>query len=340
MSLYKRGNTWWVRFTTPSGKRIRVSSKNSCKKEALELHDRLKAEHWRSDHFGINPNHTWEEAAKMWLIEKRHKADYQKDISKLKWLAPYLGKKTLQSICREDIRKIAETKAREASEATANRYLALVRAILRKAVNDWEWIESAPKVHTFRESKRRIRWLTRDEARLLISELPEHQANIARFALATGLRQANITALSWSQVDLGREVAWIHPDQAKSGKAIAVPLNSDAVSVVRQQLGKHLHNVFTYKGRPIRQVNTKAWTKALHRAGISDFRWHDLRHTWASWHIQAGTPLHILQELGGWQCTEMVRRYAHLAPEHLAEHAARLVQGHNTDTIKGNGAVG
>jgi len=60
------------------------------------------------------------------------------------------------------------------------------------------------------------------------------------------------------------------------------------------------------------------------RAGIDDFRWHDLRHTWASWHVQAGTPLHVLQELGGWETPAMVRRYAHLAPEHLAEHAVRI----------------
>jgi integrase len=63
-----------------------------------------------------------------------------------------------------------------------------------------------------------------------------------------------------------------------------------------------------------------------------DFRWHDLRHTWASWHVQAGTPLHILQELGGWESPEMVRRYAHLAPEHLAAHAERITGGHTAGT--------
>jgi integrase len=71
-------------------------------------------------------------------------------------------------------------------------------------------------------------------------------------------------------------------------------------------------------------VNTKAWKAALKRAGIENFRWHDLRHTWASWHAQAGTPLHVLQELGGWETTEMVRRYAHLGGDQLAEYAERL----------------
>ena len=93
-------------------------------------------------------------------------------------------------------------------------------------------------------------------------------------------------------------MAWIHPDQAKARKAIAVPLNSKAVSIIRQQDGKHRTQVFSYSGEPIRQVNTKAWRKALKRAEIEDFRWHDLRHTWASWHVQNGTPLFALHELG------------------------------------------
>jgi integrase len=82
-----------------------------------------------------------------------------------------------------------------------------------------------------------------------------------------------------------------------------------------------------YRGKPAIETNTKAWKQALKRAGIVDFRWHDLRHTWASWHVQAGTPLHILQELGGWESPDMVRRYAHLVPEHLAEHAERIAGG-------------
>ena len=85
-------------------------------------------------------------------------------------------------------------------------------------------------------------------------------------------------------------------------------------------------NVFTYRGKPITQVNTKAWGAALERAGIEDFRWHDLRHTWASWNVQAGTPLHALQELGGWETAEMVRRYAHFSSEHLNQYVDRLAQ--------------
>lgn len=94
------------------------------------------------------------------------------------------------------------------------------------------------------------------------------------------LRLANVTGLRWEQVDLARAVAWIHPDQAKGKRAIPVPLNDEAQAVVRSQIGQHPIMVFTYEGRPVGRPNTKAWKKALRRAGISDFRWHDLRHTW------------------------------------------------------------
>jgi integrase len=92
---------------------------------------------------------------------------------------------------------------------------------------------------------------------------------------------------------------------------------------ITQQQGKHDVHVFTYEGNPVKQVSTQAWYKALKRAGIESFRWHDLRHTWASWHVQNGTPLHVLQELGGWETPSMVRRYAHLAADHLAAYAGR-----------------
>ena len=118
-----------------------------------------------------------------------------------------------------------------------------------------------------------------------------------------------------------RRCAWIHADQAKSKKGIAVPLNSDAITVILEQVGKHNTHVFTYKGNPVTRANNHAWEKALKRAGISDFRWHDLRHTWASWHVQNGTPLHVLKELGGWADLSMVLRYAHLSSKHLEEYA-------------------
>lgn len=103
-----------------------------------------------------------------------------------------------------------------------------------------------------------------------------------------------------------------------------MPLNEAAMAVLLKRQGDHLTHVFTYEGNPIVQVNTKAWRNALHRAGIEDFRWHDLRHTFATWHREAGTPTHELQRLDGWKTQSMVERYAHVAPKGLQLAASRL----------------
>ena len=174
------------------------------------------------------------------------------------------------------------------------------------------------------EAKRRVRWLNREEATRLLQALPTHQRQPARFALATGLRQANVLRLEWSDVDLGRRTAWVHADEAKGREAIGVPLNDEAMAVLRDEQGKHQVRVFTFRGRPLGQANTRSWRNALKRAGIENFRWHDLRHVWATWHVMAGTTIAELQELGAWESDLMVKRYAHFAPEQLRAAANRL----------------
>ncbi len=256
-----------------------------------------------------------------YLKEMAHKATHEEDKAKLRWLDRFLVGRELNSINRELIDRITEAKRADGcSNATVHRTLALLRAILRKCERDWEWIEHAPAVRLLKEPMRRIRFLTRDQAQALLRELPEHLRDMATFALSTGLRAANVTGLTWEQVDLSRKLAWVHPDQAKGRRAIPVPFNEAADEVVRRQAGAHPVYVFAFRGKPLTQLTTKAWYGALRRAGIENFRWHDLRRTWASWHVQGGTPLHALQELGGWETASMVRRYAHLAADHLAAY--------------------
>ncbi|SDY77211.1 Site-specific recombinase XerD [Nitrosomonas sp. Nm33] len=321
MSLFKRGKTWWISFTTPSGERVRRSAATEDRIQAQELHDKLKAESWRVAKLGEKPKRTWDEAAYKWLMETQHKKTHHDDVAKISWLQQFFRGRYLDELTRDAIARIGELKLQETSFATANRLLALIRSILRRAALDWEWIDKPPVIKLYREAKRRVRYLSPEQANLLLQELPEHLADIVKFSLATGLRRSNVTKLEWSQVDLQRNVAWIHGDQAKAGKPIHVTLNATAIAVLTKQIGKHPKAVFSYKGKPITQVNTKAWYKALKRAGIEDFRWHDLRHTWASWLAQNGVPLNVIQEMGAWESAEMVRRYAHLAPEQFSQHA-------------------
>lgn len=311
MAIFKRGKTWWVSFTGPSGQRVRQTTGTSDRKAALEFHDRLKTECWRVEKLGDKPRRTWQEAVKRWLEETTHKASRRDDIKIFRRLHLFLANKCLDNIDRDMIDEMIEQRKNDGvTNATINRLLALLRSVLKRAVQDWEWIDKIPVIKLLPEAKKRVRWLIQEEANRLLKELPEHLAEMTRFTLATGLRERNVTYLEWSQVDVGRKCAWIHPDQAKTRKAIAVPLNDEAIAVLRRQIGKHLHRVFTFRGKPVDRACNHAWLKALKRSGIENFRWHDLRHTWATWHIQNGTPLYVLQELGGWSSYEMVKRYA------------------------------
>jgi integrase len=270
---------------------------------------------------------TWNDAVERWVLEKADKASLHSDRCIIRWLSPYLSGLSLCEIDRGVVDALTLRKIKTGvANGTVNRMLALLRSILRRAAHDWEWMRDVPRVRLLREPIRRVRYLTPGQAQRLLEQLPAHLAEMAAFSLATGLRKSNVTGLQWSQIDLTRSLAWIHPDQSKTRRAIPVPLNQDAMRVLSVQMGRHPTHVFAFKGETIGKVSTAAWKKALKRAGIDDFRWHDLRHTWASWHVQNGTPLNVLQELGGWESAEMVRRYAHFSAGHLAAYVSRLPQ--------------
>ncbi len=326
MSLFKRKDSpnWWVKLTPRSGPPIQRSTGTPDKQLASEYHDKLKAALWDQERLGIKPSRSWREAVVRWLEETSEKATHKEDKKKLIWLHVHLGDLNLDQITLDVVDRIRSAKLKEASKATTNRYLALVRAILLRARDEWEWVDKVPKIRLFKETTSRERSLTVSHAKCLLEELKEHQREMVLFSLATGLRQSNVLRLEWGQVNLELRHAWVKGTQSKNRRPISVPLNDVALAVLMRQAGKHPGRVFTFRGRPINSVNTKAWHAALKRAGIEDFRWHDLRHTWATWQRQAGTPTHELQRLGGWSTGAMVERYAHLAPDSLAVAASRL----------------
>ena len=114
--------------------------------------------------------------------------------------------------------------------------------------------------------------------------------------------------------------AWIGAGEAKGRKAIPIPLSAAALAALRATGKNRTGLVFPYEGKRLGSPKT-GWNAAVKRAKIKPVRWHDLRHTWASWHVQNGTPLAVLKELGGWSSLEQVMIYAHLAPSHIAQYA-------------------
>src|ERR1700674_668972 len=237
MSLYKRGDSphWWIKISH-SGATIQRSTGTEDKAQAREYHDKLKASLWEQQRLGVKPRRAWKEAVVRWLAETAEKATHQEDIRKLRWLDPFLGKLMLDEIALDVIDGIKAEKLKTAGNATGSRYLALVRAILLRSRDEWEWLDKVPKVKLFKEGPGRERSITVEEAETLLGELPEHQRDVVVFTPATGLRQSNVLGLEWSRVDLEARHTWVGADQSKNGKPIAVPLNGPALEILRRQL--------------------------------------------------------------------------------------------------------
>lgn len=317
MSIKLRGDVYWLDVQI-NGQRIRESLKTNDKKQAQAMADIRRSELWQGKVMKAKPKRTLREAYARWCVEKGHKKSLTEDKRKLDFFLEKLGgDRKLSDISRDDIEAVLPA---DLTGATRNRYRAVMRAMLRSAERDWDWIERAPVIKSEAEPKRRVSFLSRDQAEALILNLPEKYRMPVRFALLTGLRRSNVFGLTWEKVDLERGVAVVEADEAKAGRRIVVPLNRQARELLASLPEPHTGRVWG----DLTRVWCNTWNSACKRSGLPGFRFHDLRHTWASWHAMAGTPMQVLQELGGWQSHEMVQRYAHLSPEHLAAAAERV----------------
>jgi integrase len=300
MSLYRRPNSphYWVRFQL-NGQEIRLSSGTGNRGAAEEFETNARSRAWRQVKLGERPRYSWLAARKRWLAETR-KRSKARDEQILVWFDEHLKDADVQSITRDVIDELRALKAEERSQATADRHMALLRAILRKCVNDWQVLESAPKVPMYRPRSAEPRWLTREQFARLCKELPQHLQLAARFAVLTGLRMSSMLSLTWDRVDLKKRRAWIPSEQMKAGRTHGVPLSQAAVTVLKElrafqekQEAEHLawcerHResyvpaksefVFTWRRERIADCNTKSFKDAVARAKLEPLRWHDLRH--------------------------------------------------------------
>jgi len=333
--IYRRGDSryWWIATTLPNGRRVRQSAGTEDRSEAEALLAKLKLEAYREENFGVKRPRSWQEAVVRYLSGKGHLRSFG-DVRRIcRRLHPYLGELQLSEITGDVIWQITQGELKRGNQrATVNRYLATIRNLLRIARDEWQWIEVIPKIRLLAGESQRDQWLTQEEADRLIAAAAAHLKALIRFALATGCRAREITGLEWDRVDLKRGTAWLN--HTKNGTPRGVPLNRDAVAVLEAQAGKHPVFCFTYRGEPIAwELTNSAWQHATKNAGITDFRFHDLRHTWASWHRQAGTSCDELKDLGGWKSRVMVDRYAKFATEHLTVAAARIERGRDRNVI-------
>ncbi|GGD40632.1 site-specific integrase [Pseudoxanthomonas indica] len=253
-----------------------------------------------------------------------------------------------------DAFKAARLKAK-IKPATVNRDLDRIKAALQQAVN-WELLAVNPLAgvkRIKRDIEQRIRYLTKDEEKALRKALAaretlaatrresgdawrvergyepmgpivgysDHLMPITLLALNTGLRRGEITQLKWADIDLAGRRLTVRAGYAKSGKARHVPLNSEALQVLTDYRKQH-----TGKGELFGIASVKtAWAGLMREAKITGFRFHDLRHSFASKLVTRGIDLNTVRELLGHGDIAMTLRYAHLAPEHKAAAVEALI---------------
>lgn len=278
-----------------------------------------------SNHMEANMEKTWNDAASRWMAGRSGKWVKQEQ-HYVDILTQYLSAKPLSRITKGVVADIRDDMLKTRGVATVNRYMTVLRSILNMARDEWEWVDTVPKIKRMEEPSR-VRFIEKDEARRLLKELPSHLKDKVVFALATGLRDANVRELRWDEVDLQNRMVTISGAKMKNGRPLSIPLNETAYEVLSKRNRHKARDpewVFAYGGRPVHRSNTRAFRNALKRAGIENFRWHDLRHTWASWHIQKGTHTAAVREMGGWSDDRMVQRYAHLSTKHLRKVADNI----------------
>ncbi|MHC4197784.1 MAG: tyrosine-type recombinase/integrase, partial [Planctomycetota bacterium] len=210
-------------------------------------------------------------------------------------------------------------RAKRNSPATVNRLLATLKHMFTKAL-EWEMVgeealKGVRKVKLLKEPPGRLRFLSKEECRALVEACSPHLKPIVTTALNTGMRRGEILGLKWERVDLKH--GFILLDVTKNGERREIPINFTLREVFESiPHGPESEFVFVDRyGRPYKSVNN-SFPTACRRAGISDFRFHDLRHTAASHLIMAGVDLATVKELLGHKTLTMTLRYAHLAPGH------------------------
>lgn len=333
--------TWWVCIERPGMKPLRESTGTDNKQLADKWLTNKKQELWKERELGIKPDKLFVDFVDVFLEEKRvvdrRKQSTLDGYEKLLnwWVVQFKGK-NLREITQTLIVDTIKIKEKEkVAGATCNRYLAVLRTLLNLAHGKHQLIASVPTFFMYQEPKARVRWLKPWEIVRLLNALPPHLRDMAEFSLATGLRQGNVKGLRWSEVDVVARTVTIEGIKMKNGETFSLPLSQVAVDVLVKQIGKHSEAVFTYNGKPISYISNEVWKKALEVAGIENFRWHDLRHTWATMLIQAGVPSKSLQVLGAWETPSMVDKYAHMDTDSLrpfADLAAQILSNAHSGT--------
>ena len=254
--------------------------------------------------------------------------------SQLKWWEEQIGDVRLSELStsliseqRDLLSRTITNRKKPMSPARVNRYMAALSTALNTSIREWEWMEDNPmrKISKLKEPRGRVRYLS-DEERERLLDACKYSANtnlylVVVLALSTGARQQEIWDLRWSNVNLIKGL--ITFSETKNDEFRSVPLKGHPLKLLLEHSRIRRDDsdiVFPSKKNPAVSYDFRnPWKKALLVAEVEDFRWHDLRHSCASYLAMNGVQMRTIAEILGHKTLSMVQRYTHLNAEHLSD---------------------
>ena len=328
MGLYRRGPTWWISFTY-NGRQVRRSTETGDKKLAEKIQHKVMTEvaegKWFERQQGTQ---TFAEMMERYMKEHSavKKRSTMRDRASLKHLLPFFGALTLQEVRPGQISRYkANRLAAGASPGTLNRELALMKHAFTLSIKEWGWTKDNPvkMVSMEKEAPHKDRWLTDNEEKRLLRACPGWLREIAIFSVDTGCRRGEILSLSWKHVDLQRGVAIVFGKKTSEWRGVPLTRRLRDIMTAKQASQKVLslrdNLVFCNQEGLALNIHELRWAFeiALGEAGISNFRFHDLRHSFATRLAQNGVDLFTIQKLLGHKSYATTERYAHHYTESL-----------------------
>ncbi|MGO9611707.1 MAG: tyrosine-type recombinase/integrase [Dissulfurispiraceae bacterium] len=325
--IYKQNGSdfYWIRYAGSDGKVIRESTKTTNFKEAqAKLENQRKAIRDGKEPEPIKkiPNYAYSQLAEEYSKWCERQRGYRAKKSCILQLVETFGNTPLRYLSTRQIEQFQTDRISKGNKpATVNRLLATLKHSINKGYQ-WEMLSEdtlkrVRQVRLLEENNRRLRYLSKDECRTLLDNCYGHLKPIVTFALNTGCRRGEILSLKWDNVDLKH--GFISLIKTKNGECRNIPIN-DTLRAVLQGMTRRLDMPYVFHdqatGKAFVDVK-RSFNTALRRAGIRDFHFHDLRHTFASHLVMAGADITTVSRLLGHKSLTMTLRYSHLAPDHL-----------------------
>ena len=249
----------------------------------------------------------------------------------LRWWQERIGHLRLSDLTPAHIAECRDALVQRFKPGTIRGYIAAISHVFTTAVREWRWLDSNPvsNVTRPRNSQARIRFLSEDERQRLLEvcKTSKHPYlyTVVVLALSTGARKMELLTLRWPDVDLQRGSIALHDTKNKERRALS--LTGYALELMRDHAKiRRIDTDLLFPSRDGRKPKGifPDWNVAVKKAGITDFRFHDLRHTFASYLSMNGASLVELAEALGHKSYDMVRRYAHLSEQHTASVVERM----------------